>query len=201
MIFHHLRIALRYALRQKTYTLINILGLCLGVTASILICFWVLDEISYDSYFDKADRIHRVDLYYHTPQTRTPYPMAHALTRDFPEVEMATSLTPVFGPNMSKPTFAVEYQEIRFDEKNVFGADTNFFDVFSFEFIMGDPNTALRYPNGIIITREISEKYFGKENPIGKILTVNEEEEFMVTGVLENLPSNIHLYIHETDGQ
>jgi len=194
MIIHYLRIALRNAHRQRTYTLINILGLCMGVTASILICFWVLDEISYDSYFDKADRIHRVDLYQQTPQTRTPHPMSHALARDFPEVEMATSLTPVFGPNMSKPTYSFEYEEIRFDEKNVFGADTNFFDVFSFEFIMGDPNTALKYPNGIIITRKIGEKYFGKENPIGKILTVNEEVEFMVTGVLENLPSNIHFH-------
>jgi putative ABC transport system permease protein len=166
----------------------------MGITASILICFWVLDEISYDRYFDNAERIHRVDLYSQTPQTRTPHPMAHALARDFPEVETATSLTPVFGPNMSKPTFAVEYEEIRFDEKNVFAADTNFFDVFSFEFIMGDPNTALKYPNAIILTREISEKYFGKENSIGKMLTVNEEEEFMVTGVLENLPSNIHFH-------
>ena len=76
MIFHYLRIALRYALRQRTYTLINILGLCLGITASILICFWVLDEISYDNYFNKAGRIHKLDLYCHTPQTRIPYPMA-----------------------------------------------------------------------------------------------------------------------------
>ncbi len=194
MIIHYLRIALRYALRTRTYSLINVLGLSMGITASILICFWVLDEISYDRYFDKSDRIHRVDLYSNTPQTRTPYPMAHALARDFPEVEMATSLTPVFGPNMSNPTFAVEYEDIRFDEKNVFAADTNFFDVFSFEFIMGDPNTALKYPNAIIITREISEKYFGKENSIGKMLRVNEEAEFMVSGVLENLPSNIHFH-------
>ena len=194
MIFHYLRIALRYALRHRTYTLINVLGLCMGITASILICFWVLDEISYDRYFDKSDQIHRVDLYSHIPQTRTPHPMAHALARDFPEIEMATSLTPVFGPNMSNPTFAVEYEDIRFDEKHVFGADTNFFNVFSLEFIMGDPNTALKYPNAIIITREISEKYFGKENPIGKMLTVNEVEEFMVTGVLKNLPSNIHFH-------
>jgi len=166
----------------------------MGVTASILISFWVLDEISYDSYFDKADRIHRVDLYSSTPQTRTPYPMAEALVRDFPEVQKATSLTPAYGPNMSNPTFAVEYQEIRFEEKNLFVVDTNFFDIFSFEFIMGSPNAALTYPNAVILTREISEKYFGKENPIGKMLTVNEEFEFMVTGVLENLPSNIHFH-------
>jgi putative ABC transport system permease protein len=120
--------------------------------------------------------------------------MALAMVRDFPEVENATSLTPVFGPNMSKPTFAIEYEDIRFDEKNVFAADTTFFDVFSFEFIMGDPNTAFRVPHAIIITREISEKYFGDENPIGKMLTVNNELDFMVTGVLENLPSNIHFH-------
>ena len=75
MVIHYLRIALRYALRNRTYTLINVLGLCMGITASILISFWILDEISYNSYFDKADRIQRIDLYYHTPQTRTPYPM------------------------------------------------------------------------------------------------------------------------------
>ena len=136
MFISFLRIALRNALRQKTYTLINVLGLTVGILASILISFWVLDEISYDSYFENSDRIHRIDLYSNTPQTRTPYPMANAMVRDFPEIERATSFSPIFGPNMSKPTFAVEYEEIRFDEKNIFGADTNFFDVFSFEFIM-----------------------------------------------------------------
>ena len=142
MFISFLRIAIRNALRQKTYTLINVVGLSLGIMASILISLWVLDEISYDKSFDKSEHIYRVDLYSNTPQTRTPYPMAQALVRDFPEIEMATSLSPIFGPNMSRPTFAVEYQDIRFDEKNILGADTNFFDVFSFEFIMGDTETA-----------------------------------------------------------
>ena len=194
MFISYLRIALRNAFRQKTYTVINVSGLTIGIAASVLISFWILDEISYEKYFDKADRIHRIDFYSYVPQTRSPHPMALAMVRDFPEVEKATSLTPVFGPNMSKPTFAFEYGEIRFDEKNVFAADTTFFDVFSFEFIMGDPKTAFRVPHAIIITREISEKYFGKDNPIGKMLTVNEELELMVTGVLENLPSNIHFH-------
>ena len=83
MIIHYLRIAFRYLLLNRAYTLINVLGLCMGITASILISFWGLDEISYGSYFDKAERIHRVDLYEYTPQTRPPYPMAHALARDF----------------------------------------------------------------------------------------------------------------------
>ena len=134
MFLSFLRIAIRNALRQKTYTLINVLGLTIGITASILIFFWVLDEFSYDNYFDKADRIHRIDLYSFVPQTRTPYPMAYALVRDFPEVVNATSLSPIFGPNMSRPTFAVEYENIRFDEKNIYGADTNFFDIFSASF-------------------------------------------------------------------
>jgi putative ABC transport system permease protein len=194
MFLSYLRIAIRNAIRQKTYTLVNVLGLTIGIAVSILISFWILDEISYEKYFDKADQIHRIDLFTDVPQTRTPHPMAQAMVRDFPEVENATSLTPVFGPNMSKPTFAIEYEEIRFDEKNVFAADTGFFDVFSFEFIMGDPNTAFEVPHAIIITREISEKYFGKENPIGKMLTVNNVSEFMVTGVLENLPPNIHFH-------
>ena len=194
MFSSNLKTAVRNALRQKTYTLINILGLTIGIAASILITFWILDEISYEKYFDRADQIHRIDLYQDIPQTRTPHPMAHAMVRDFPEVELATSLTPVFGPNMSKPTYAIEHEEIRFDEKNVYAADTTFFEVFSFEFIMGDPKTAFRVPHAVIITREISEKYFGTSNPIGKMLTVNEELDLMVTGVLENLPSNIHFH-------
>ena len=194
MFFSYLKIAIRNALRQKTYTFINVFGLTIGIAASILISFWILDEISYEKYFKNAERIYRIDLYSSVPQTRTPHPMALAMVRDFPEVENATSFTPVFGPNMSKPTFAFEYEDIRFDEKNVFAADTTFFDVFSFEFIMGDPKTAFRVPHAIIITREISEKYFGKDNPIGKMLTVNEDSDFMVTGVLENLPSNIHFH-------
>jgi len=194
MFISYLKSAFRNAIRQKTYTLINVLGLTTGIATSILISFWILDEISYEKYFNNADRIHRIDYYSYIPQTRSPHPMAFAMVRDFPEVENATSLTPVFGPNMSKPTFAVEYEEIRFDEKNVYAADTSFFDVFSFEFIMGDPKTAFNVPHAIIITREISEKYFGMGNPIGKMLTVNEDLEFMVTGVLENLPSNIHFH-------
>jgi len=194
MFISYLRIALRNAFRQKTYTFINVLGLTIGIAASILISFWILDEISYENYFDRADRIHRIDLYQDVSQTRTPHPMALAMVRDFPEVENATSMTPVFGPNMSKPTFAVEYEDIRFDEKNVFAADTTFFDVFSFEFIMGDPETAFRVPHAIIITREISEKYFGNDDPIGKMLTINDGVDLMVTGVLENLPSNIHFH-------
>ncbi|MFC2112631.1 ABC transporter permease [Bacteroidota bacterium] len=194
MFISYLRIAIRNALRQRTYTLINVVGLTIGIFASVMISLWVLDEISYDSYFEKADQIHRIDLYYLTPQTRTPYPMANAMLRDFPEVELATSMSPIFGPNMSRPTFAVENQDIRFDEKNIFGADTNFFDVFSFEFIMGDPNTAFSFPNAIIITREISEKYFGESNSIGKMLRINDTYEFIVTGVLENMPSNIHFH-------
>ena len=131
MFFSYLKIAIRNALRQKTYTFINVFGLTIGIAASILISFWILDEISYERYFDKADRIHRIDLYQEVSQTRTQHPMALAMVRDFPEVENATSLTPVFGPNMSLPTFAIEYEDIRFDEKNVFAADTTFFDVFS----------------------------------------------------------------------
>src|SRR5210317_1175439 len=124
MFFSYLKIAIRNALRQKTYTFINVFGLTIGIATSILISFWILDEISYEKYFDNADRIHRIDYYSYIPQTRSPHPMAFAMVRDFPEVENATSLTPVFGPNMSKPTFAVEYEEIRFDEKNVYAADT-----------------------------------------------------------------------------
>ena len=96
MFLSYLKILFRDALRQKTYTLINVFGLTVGMAASILITFWVLDEISYDRYFDKAERIYRIDLYSVTPQTRTPYPMAYALARDFPEIERATSLSPVF---------------------------------------------------------------------------------------------------------
>ena len=194
MFISYLKIAFRNALRHKTYTFINVLGLTIGITASILISFWILDEVSYEKYFDQAERIHRIDFYQDIPQTRTPHPMALAMVRDFPEVERATSLTPVFGPNMSKPTFSFEHEGIRFDETNVFAADTTFFDVFSFKFIMGDPKTALRDLNSIVITREMSEKYFGLANPVGKMITVNENTEFMVTGVLENLPSNIHFH-------
>jgi len=194
MLINFLQIAIRNALRQKTYTLINILGLSIGITASILISLWVFDELSFDRYFQDADRMYRIDLYQQIPQTRTPYPMAQAMVQDFPEVLKATSLTPVLDPNFSKPTFAVEYQDIRFDEKNIVAGDTNFFDVFSFEFIMGNPNTAFLVPHAIIITREISEKYFGNENAIGKMLRINDELDFMVTGVLEDLPPNIHFH-------
>jgi len=192
--FNYIVTAIRYARRQTIYTVINVVGLSIGICAGILIAFWVFDELSYDNHFENSERIFRIDLYQDNPQTRTPYPLAGAMVRDFPEVINATSLTPAYGPNLSRPTFSFSYEDIRFDEKNVYAADSTFFDIFSFSWIRGDKESAFEAANQMIITREISEKYFGDKDPIGKVLKVNNEGDFVVSGVIENIPSNTHFH-------
>ena len=197
MIRNYLKVAARNLLSNKVFTLINILGLSFGIASVILIILFIKDEMSYDRFHEDAAHIYRIDWYSQDPQTRVPHPMAQALVRDFPEVRSAVSLSPLWGPGLTRQTFSVANPEkdIRYDETGVLSVDSTFFDVFSFEVIRGDGQAALRKPNMALLTESAAVKYFGNDDPVGKMLTINGGQVALEVGaVLKDVPANSHFH-------
>jgi putative ABC transport system permease protein len=194
MLKNYILIAIRNAIRNKAFSLINILGLSIGIACSLYITYWVRDELSFDKFHDKSEQIYRVYWQSDNPQTRTPHPMANALVADYPEIENAVSLSPLWGPGLTIPTISVKYEDKRFDETGFYSADSTFFKVFSFKLLKGNPATALKESGGVIISEKMALKYFGKEDALDKMITITygQDINLKVTGVIENIPQNSH---------
>ena len=193
MFWSYLKIAIRNVVRQKLYSTINILGLAVGVAACITILLYVQDELSYDRYHEKADRIYRVALRAAIGgndfnMVLTAAPVAAALLEEFPEVESATRIDYIGGFPV------IRYEDKVFSEELYTAADSTIFDVFDIPFILGDPKTALAEPNSLVLTESTAKRYFGDENPMGKMITSNKVNERMVTGVIEDFPHNSHFH-------
>ncbi|MHA4809726.1 ABC transporter permease [Flavitalea flava] len=193
MIKNLLQVALRNFKRDKWYSLLNILGLTIGITFGVFLIFYIKDELSYDRYNKKADRIYRINSYIKEPEKETmnwaisQYPLAPTLQKDFPEVEEAVRFVPG-GKTMYKNG------DVRFFEEKVFYTDSNAFRVFTHPFLEGDPQTALVAPNSMVLTRSVAEKYFGRNNSfVGKTLKNDKGEIFKITGVVRDVPKNSHL--------
>ncbi len=194
MLKNNLKVFLRVLIKNPLFSLINVLGLVLAFTLSSLIYLHINHEMSYDSFHERSEDIHRVAWMSDNPQTRTPHPMAQAMKNDFPEVEAAVSLSPVYGPGLTKTTtrFVNKENNIVFDEPEGYLVDTTFFDVFSFEFISGDP-TVLEKVGGLLISESMAKRFYGEEDPIGKFLAYgNEELPLEVVAVLKDPPLNSH---------
>lgn len=192
MLKNYLKIAFRSLLKNKVYSVINIVGLSVGMACCILILFHVQDELSYDNFHENGDRIYRVALERIYPDHVNNYAVipsgfSDVFTSDLPEVKQSTRL--LGFPNF---TNVVEYQDQIFEERYVFFADSNFFNVFPFEIIQGEADDALRNPNTVILTESTADKYFGNENPVGKTITINNQEN-EVAGVMQDIPRNSHL--------
>ena len=191
MIGNYLKIAVRTLRKHKGYSFINISGLAIGMAVCILILLWVRSELSFDRFHENADRIFRVtmDANVGGGSLRTPVimtPAAPALVQDFPEVVNAARLG---RPNR----VPVLYQTRMYQEDDVGYADNSLFTLFSFPFVKGDPETALLTAHSVVITESMAEKYFGREDPLGKVLKIGGEEDYTVTGVVEDVPVNSHL--------
>jgi putative ABC transport system permease protein len=187
MFQNYLKIALRSILRYKAYSIINISGLAIGMASSILILLWVQHELSYDKWHKHAAQIYRINSAAGDFKTAV---SPAGITAD------AQSLMPVIRNTvrMTGPRqFLFSVGDRRFEENKVFYADSSFLQVFSFPLVKGDAHTALLRPDGILITEEMAIKYFGKEDPIGKVLRKDNNSNVVVTGVLANIPSNSHL--------
>ena len=184
--------------KYRFYTLINIFGLALGIAACLVIALFVHDEMSYDAYNTKADRIYRV--LWKTPwnegQLYTPNILATTFRREAPEVETAVRfstsgaawIVAVSGNAPGSP------KDKRFLEKGFYLADSTLFDVFTLPFIEGSPKGALNRPFTVVLTESMAKKYFGTVSPIGKMLTVNNRRQYEITGVIKDMPRNSHFH-------
>ena len=186
---------LRNLRKQGGYTFINVAGLGLGVACSLLIFLFVRDELSFDRFHEQADRIHRIVIQntyggQESEHLLAPVNMGEHLVADLPDVLTATKMRQ-YGATL----FTQGDQP--FYETGGFGADSHFFDVFSFPLLQGDPQTALTKPQSVVLCEHLAAKYFKGENPVGQVLKLGTRgTEYTVTGVVEEVPQNSHLQFH-----
>jgi len=190
MIKNYLKIALANLMKNKFYSMINIVGLAIGITACILIMLYVQSELSYDTYHEKADRIYRVNLdaVINGDDMNSPVtcpPLAKAMQNEIPEVEEAARIT--YQPAV------IRHNNDVFNENSWFFADPNFFKIFSTTFITGNPENALSQPNTVVLNETTAKRYFGEDNPIGQFITLENDRNYQVTGVIKDYPDNSHI--------
>ena len=191
MIRNYLKTAIRMLFRQKSYSFINIGGLAIGMSVCILILTYIFYELSFDKFHEKNERVYRLCVDANIGGTAmnlalTSGPMGHTILEDFPEVINQTRIL------QTRSRFLVAYEDHKFYEDNLYYADSSFFDLFSFKLLRGNPKEVLAVHNGIVLTEKLAEKYFGKEDPIGKVLRINDNSNLTVTGLLKNVPGNSH---------
>ena len=189
MFRNYIKIAFRNLIDNKGFALINISGLAIGITCSFLILLWVHDELSYDRFHKNGDRIYRViqNIQFSDHNTHwaiTQGPLGPALKNDFPEIVDAVRTV--------WQRFRLSYADKKFDEY-VGLADPSLFNMFSFSLISGDASTALNNPHSIILSEKMADKYFKNEDPLGKTIKADNQYDFIVTGVMKNIPANSHL--------
>ncbi|UCC44815.1 MAG: ABC transporter permease, partial [Candidatus Zixiibacteriota bacterium] len=191
MLRNYMTVALRNIIRHKGHTFINITGLAVGLATCILIMLWVVDELSFDRFHQNGNCIYRLchELTMAGTTRGAPTgsdPMAPAVQAAVPEIAAITRIN-------SGNRIEVAYANNRFFEENILYADSQFFSVFTFPLIQGNPQTALAGGHSVVITRDIARKYFGDDDPLGKILRLGGSDDFAVTGVIDRVPSNSHL--------
>ena len=190
MFRNYLRTALRNISRGLTYSVINIVGLSAGMATCILISLWVQDELSFDRFHKNADRIFRVISYRGNFEDRsagTPAPLGPALKEEVPEVVGFTRFAP--APNK----LVVKQGNRSFYEDRIVFADAAVFEMFTFPFLKGNQATAFSGLSNVVITADIARKYFGDEDPVGRIVTVEGTENLVVSAVVQNIPAQSHV--------
>jgi putative ABC transport system permease protein len=197
MLRHFFQIAIRNLKKRKLYSFINIAGLTIGMTCCILITLYVQNELSYDRYHAKSDRIYRVTQTFRAtqpgenPGPPSPQdfwvwgcaPVGAALQADFPEIEKVVRF-------MSPNSILLQHGEKRIQQDNILYMDSTAFDVFSWRMLYGDPHTALIAPNNIVLTQSVAKKFFGDANPVGQTLRADNQGSLLVTGVMQDVPAN-----------
>jgi len=182
MIKNYIKVAFRNLFKNRVYATINIVGLALGLMVSILVFLYVQDETSYEKHISDYERIYRTGIVADLMGQKidapiSPSPMANSLRTEFTEIEMATRSRPI------RQEILLRHEQNRIYIELGARADSCFFKIFDYEFIYGDPNTALTENNGIVISEETAQKFFGNENPMGKILNYDDRRDMIVRGV------------------
>lgn len=193
MLKNYFKIALRTLRRNTIYSIISVLGLAIGITGATLLFLYINDELSYDSFHEKSDRIYRIVEISENGDQGTRYfgqtaPVLGSTLKDsYPEIqEMVRVYQPVGHIDMI-------WKGERVHERNYFLADPGFFEVFDFEFIKGDEENPLAEPNSVVISERIAKQLFGDENPIGQELPLRNMTPVTIKGVIKNVPENSHL--------
>jgi putative ABC transport system permease protein len=196
MVRNLFKVALRNLLKQRVYTAINVAGFTIGIASCMLILLYTNYELSYDTFFERKDRIFKLALERKYPENVTffsssPPSFAKVIKQDFPEVENTVVLG---GPYENViMNYKVNEKEVRsFEEDHVMSGDSTFFKFFSFQLLKGDPSTVLSLPTSIVLTESTAKRYFGSEDPIGKTLG-GDFGDFTVTGVCADVPDNCHM--------
>jgi len=192
MLINYLKITVRNIKRHKAFSFINIAGLGIGLAISLFIVLWVQDELNYDRFHKNYENIYRIVEQWKisegsvNPGATTPYPLGPALRDNYREVEESLHFFIESGT-------LVGYKDKRFYENKFAFADANFFTLFSFPLLKGSPENAIKDLNSLVISQSMAEKYFGNEDPIGKVLTINARHDFIVSGIMFDMPHNSHI--------
>jgi putative ABC transport system permease protein len=187
---NYLKTAFRNLLKNKGFTALNVLGLTLGLATCLLIVFYVLDEVSYDRYNEKADRIYRINNMVkfggnENTYASSPAPAAFTLKNDFPEIEQVVRFIKSDGIQVKKGSQYIQ-------EDHAVFADSSLFAVFTLPMIDGNPATALRDPHSVVITERTAKKYFNRINVVGQTLMIDDTDAYRITGVIKDLPAESH---------
>lgn len=183
MFKNYLLITVRNLKKNSLHSMLNIVGLAVGLAAFLLIALYVQHELSFDRHFTNADRIFRV---VREDRAFTPAALAPAAVEKFPEITVAARIL------RSRDTL-VSYGQKHFQEEKFYWADPEFFEVFSIFFLYGDPKTVLLDPDAILLSASTAKKYFGSGDPMGKTLVVSDAHQFKVAGVFKDMPANSHM--------
>jgi putative ABC transport system permease protein len=189
MLKNLIKTAIRHIVKHLGYSILNILGLTLGITSALFLIIYVADEVSYDRYHEKADRIYRVSSTIKEPDDQFTWivaqiPFGPQVVHDYPEVQSSVRF-------INMPRAVYKFEDKEFNEENFFYVDSTLFDIFTYKVIKGEIKSALLAPKKIILTEKIANKYFGKTDPIGKTLTTGTDT-YEVTGVIQDVPTNSH---------
>lgn len=190
MFKNNLKIAWRNLWKDREYSLINIFGLVVGITCSLFLILYVLDELSYDRYNEKSERMYRIVSYIQEPErdmkmANTQFPLGPVLQTEFPEVEQSVRV-------VRENELYYEVGQNQFSEAKIYYADENIFEVFTYPFIEGLADNALIEPNSMVLTESMAKKYFGSVAVIGQTIKNSRNELFTVSGVIADIPKNSH---------
>lgn len=192
MFRNYLKIAVRSLLRNKILSIINMAGLAIGISACLLITMYVLDELSYDRFHEKSDRIYRLTTITHLPnedraQAMSAPSMGQWLKENFPEVESTVRLGTSRRP--------LSFEKVQVPNTEIWYADSTLFDIFSFTLIKGNPKKALVEPYSIVLTESAAKRYFGTNDPFGKSMMFSDTIPLKVTGIIKDIPANSHIHM------
>ncbi|MEK6482324.1 ABC transporter permease [Catalinimonas sp. 4WD22] len=195
MFRNYLITAWRNILKNRTFSLINVLGLALGLAACLLVLQYVILELSYDSYHQKHDQIVRIGFDYNWEEggfnVAQNSPVVANLQKDFPQIKEYVRLKPLGDAILSHQEANGQLTHVK--EKKIYYADSTLFDVFDYKLLIGDKEKVLRDKNTIVITESAAQKRFGNKDPIGEVVKLNYEEEYLIEGVLVDPPLNTHI--------